>query len=67
MICDTANGSVNRLSCARCHIRKSGYTGYDPWTLHHNNSQNTSEQYSNAIIQEYLDLIDLSLWVQSNK
>jgi len=29
MICDIAKESVNYLSSAHCHIRKSGYTGRD--------------------------------------
>jgi len=29
MICDNAKRSVNRSWSACCHIRNSGYTGYD--------------------------------------
>jgi len=43
MICDIAKGSVNHSLSAHCHIRKSGYTGYDTWKQHHDDSKNTLE------------------------
>jgi len=56
MICDIANGSVNRSSSACCHIRKCGYSGCDTWQQHGINSQNTQECSSNAVLQRNLIL-----------
>jgi len=42
-IFDIADGSVNRSSSARCHIRKSGHTDRYTWNQHRDNSNNTRE------------------------
>jgi len=67
MIGDIGSEGVNHWWSARCHIRKSVYTGHDTWQQHRNISKNTQEHYSYDIFQGNLDFIFWNMYVQLTK